>query len=252
MQSDFQASQIIWSADVSRDKIKHIISSNGLLKGTVFKLDRLFFENNSKNFIDFCQDAGYPVFADAKIVEIPSKSLEIAQTYLKHKPWMLNIMAGACSTGIFEDAEKNNLDALKRFADACQKAGTKSCAVTVLTSKSDELCREEFHGRSPLEQVLAYVEMLIRAGFTDVVCSPKEARAIREEFGDAIDINTPGIRLPKSDTHDQKRVTTPHQAFEAGATRIVVGRDLTGDGTNLKQKIGARYGRLIENIQMNR
>lgn len=244
----FTPDQIIWSADVSGDKIEETVTRQVLPEGTVFKLDRFFFENESKRFIDFCQDAGYPVFADAKIIEIPTKSLEIAKTYLKHKPWMLNIMAGACSTGIYEgDGE---LDALKRFADACHEVETKPCAVTVLTSKTEKLCSKEYRGRLPVEQVLTYVEMLIEAGFTDVVCSPLEAEAIRHEFESSINVNTPGVRLPDNKSDDQARVMTPRKAFEAGVNRIVVGRPITGDGT--VDNFGKNYAKIIENIQMDK
>lgn len=244
---DFTPDQIIWSADVPRSTIKSVIEVGALPKHTVIKLDRLFFEDNEKDFIDFCRAHEYNVFADAKIIEIPTKTLEIAKTYLSHSPWMLNVMAGACSTGICDSADENELDALKRFADLCLSKGTKPCGVTVLTSKTEALCGREFGGRLPLEQVLVYVEMLIAAGFTDVVCSPKEAQQIRQEFGNNISINTPGVRLPDSAGDDQARTDTPRGAFEAGVDRIVIGRPITGDGN--VEGISERYEKIIENIQ---
>lgn len=70
--------------------------------------------------------------------------------------------------------------------------------------------------------------MLLLAGFTDVVCSPLEAEAIRAEARfDNLQLNTPGVRLPGSSTHDQDRVATPAQAIANGVDRVVIGRDLT-------------------------
>lgn len=138
---DFRPEMIIWSADVPLKDIRKVIKAEALPKGTVIKLDRLFFETHPKSLISEFQDAGYPVFADAKIIEIPDKSIAIAETYLKYHPFMLNIMAGACSTGLLEHKEPKKIDALKRFADACLDAGTKSCVVTVLTSKSPDFVR---------------------------------------------------------------------------------------------------------------
>jgi len=162
------------------------------------------------------QDRGFKVFADAKIAEIPDKVLEIAKLHLVHRPWMLNVMAGICSTGIWAHEDRKKVDGLKRFADLCQITGTRPCAVTVLTSKSEDMVLDEFNGRMPEEQVLFYADLLLEAGFTDMVCSPREARLIRdnEEF-DALELNCPGIRLPGSGNDDQARVETPLAAIAA-------------------------------------
>ena len=226
---------IIWSADVSWDILKQVVDKVLLPRGTVFKLDRLFFEENDKEIITYCQDAGYHVFVDAKIIEIPDKVIKIANTYLKYKPWMLNVMAGACSTGLLEKKkEGDQIDALKRFADACAEVGTKSCAVTVLTSKKPCVIREEFR-RGHSEQVLTYVEMMHQAGLTDIVCSPQEAADIRNiaKYNE-LSINTPGVRMPGSSKDDQSRTATPLNALRNGADRLVIGRDMIrGDGDML-------------------
>lgn len=248
---------IIWSADVGTDDLKKVVDAKALPEGTVIKLDRKFFEevddgdvgwNNRKDWILYCQSKGYPVFADAKIIEIPDKSLGIAEIYLAFHPWMLNIMAGACSTGVYKDENLKKVDALKRFADACKEAGTKSCAVTVLTSKTDGLCRNEF-GESPLDQVMKYCDMMRLAGLTDVVCSPKEAKQIRRySLYDSLKINTPGVRLPKTDVRDQARVTTPAEALSNGADRLVIGSNLTDGDGDIVERIKRNYDRIMENI----
>lgn len=157
---------------------------------------------------------------------------------------MLNCMTGISSTGRWTDDDPKKVDGLKRFADACHQAGTRPCAVTVLTSKTDDMVAREFNGRTPIDQVLVYVEMLLEAGFTDVVCSPLEVPAIRAESRfDDLDLNTPGIRLPKSDMRDQARVNTPAAAIAAGATRLVIGSDLTnGDD------FAANFQRIADNL----
>ena len=48
-------------------------------------------------------------------------------------------------------------------------------------------------------------------------------------------IITPGIRLEGDSKHDQKRVMTPMQAFNNGATGIVIGRSITKG--NIKHNI---------------
>lgn len=156
---------------------------------------------------------------------------------------MLNVMANVLSTLDVSNEDVKKVDALKRFADLCREHGTLPCAVTVLTSKSEYAVGREFNGRSPIEQVLTYVEVLLDAGFTDVVCSPLEAAAIRSEPRfDSLSLNTPGIRLPGSSTDDQARVNTPAAAIAAGVNRLVIGRDLTnGD-------LDENFARIVANL----
>ena len=244
----FTPGTIIWSADVSKEEIESVIKNKALPEGTVIKLDRLFFENNSKDFIHFCENAGYPVFCDAKIIEIPVKAIAIAKTYLGYKPHMLNIMADACSNARWVNDEPTNLDCLRQFADLCHEAGTRSCVVTVLTSKSPRLVDQEF-GVDPLAQVIKYTRMAHHAGITDIVCSPNEVSEIRKYYDDFW-LDTPGVRLPDSEKDDQARVMTPKKALEAGATRLVIGRPLTGKAEDgpIVERIKRNYDKILENI----
>lgn len=243
----FTPDTIIWSADVKKDEIAAVINAHALPEGTIIKLDRLFFETANKSFIHFCENAGYPVFCDAKIIEIPVKALGIAETYLSYKPYMLNIMAGACNNACWVADEEKNLDCLKRFADLCHQAGTRSCVVTVLTSKLPKLVDQEF-GTDPLAQVIKYVRMAHHAGITDIVCSPAEVAEIRKFYGDEFYLNTPGVRLPDSSNDDQARVATPRAALEAGANRLVIGRDLTRGEGSIIERVERNYARILANI----
>ena len=50
---------------------------------------------------------------------------------------------------------------------------------------------------------------------------------LREILGPEAYIVTPGVRPAGSSLGDQSRVATPHQAFENGASHIVIGRPIT-------------------------
>ena len=116
---------------------------------------------------------------------------------------------------------------MNRFADACHEVGTRPCGVTVLTSKTQKVCLNEF-GAPPKRKVTEYMEILLDAGFTDAVCSPEEVRAIRQHAKfNGIDLHTPGVRLAGGDTQDQARVATPATVLADGGTTMVVGRPLT-------------------------
>lgn len=219
--------RIIWSADVP-DEDALMGNLDRMPELRIVKIDRLFLEGRDYSVFDRLNERGLLVFSDAKIIEIPSKVVAIAKKHLAHKPWMLNCMAGVESNDVLVHEDPDKIDGLKRFADACHAAGTRPCAVTVLTSKSGEVVEREFNGCSSIEQVLYYVEQLLDCGFTDVVCSPKEVPAIRAESRfDVLDLNTPGIRPTGSATGDQARADTPAAALAAGATRLVIGRPIT-------------------------
>lgn len=63
------------------------------------------------------------------------------------------------------------------------------------------------------------------AGADGVICSPREAQAIRALPGSRL-IVTPGVRPAGAALGDQKRVETPASAIAAGADHIVVGRPI--------------------------
>lgn len=220
---------VIWSADVSGDEavLWFLTQVPGLKK---VKLDRNYVERYGWGLFTELPRIGVDVFDDGKPGEVPTKLEEIARNHTGlvsgAAPWMSNCMAGSTSTR--EQIDPKTLDGLKRFANVCHAAGTRPCGVTVLTSKTEAVVADEFNGRTAVDQVLWYVGVLLQCGFTDVVCSPLEAAAIRAESAfDMLDLNTPGIRLAESDVRDQARTNTPYGAMKNGATRLVIGSDLT-------------------------
>lgn len=218
--------RVIWSADVP-DRATVEAKLNEMFRLNIIKLDRFFLEVNGLEVIELISSLGVKVFVDAKIIEIPSKMVLIAQNYLRFRPWMLNCMAGGFSTGIYKHENIEKIDGLKRFADTCHLVETRPCAVTVLTSKTPDVVGAEFNGRTNVDQVLFYVNILSQAGFTDIVCSPLEAAAIRtDKQFDHLEINTPGVRPRGTSTEDQARTDTPGGAIKAGATRVIMGRAL--------------------------
>ena len=66
-----------------------------------------------------------------------------------------------------------------------------------------------------------------------IVCSPHEIKIVKKFFKK--EIITPGIRFHGDLKGDQRRVTTPKQAFKDGATAIVMGRSLVKG--NIKKNI---------------
>ena len=71
-----------------------------------------------------------------------------------------------------------------------------------------------------------------KAKLDAIVCSAQEVKIVKKVFKK--EIITPGIRF-SSNTDDQKRVMTPREAFNAGATSLVIGRPITKG--NIKKNI---------------
>ena len=80
--------------------------------------------------------------------------------------------------------------------------------------------------------VLQQAKLATKAKLDAIVCSPHEIKIVKKVFNK--EIITPGIRLPGDFKGDQKRVMTPKQAFQNGATALVMGRSLT---VNIKKNI---------------
>lgn len=248
-----EGARIIWSADgMTLAEIIAILKDPNFPRDKVaIKLDRLFLTDDEKNprllyaIDEIQQDYGVPVFADTKIVEIPSKVLELTKIHLRHKPWMLNVMGNICNTGVASNEEGVEPDVLSEFAEMCLQAGTSPCVVTVLTSKSPSVIAMEYSGRMVDAQVAMYAELAAKCGVTDVVCSSLEIEFLRRGVSTKeLRLNVPGVRMPGSSKHDQKRVATPGRAIKLGADRLVIGRDLSqGEGT-----FAERLKRITDNI----
>lgn len=99
----------------------------------------------------------------------------------------------------------------------------KVVGVTVLTSIGESECHEIF-GETPEIKVYDFALTLVRCGAPAVVCSPREAKELRDLPLLRI---TPGIRPAWAETGDQKRVLSPGDAIRGGADILVVGRPIT-------------------------
>lgn len=106
-------------------------------------------------------------------------------------------------------------------------ASLRIIAVTVLTSLTDADLREDGHSRTVPDLVELRVRNAMAAGADGIVCSPLEVARVREIAGPGAILITPGVRSAGADAGDQKRVATPRQAIDSGATQVVVGREIT-------------------------
>ncbi len=106
--------------------------------------------------------------------------------------------------------------------------GTDLCllGVTVLTSMDDEDLKQAGYSLSAEALVHLRAKQARDAGMGGIVASALEAQAIRNIVGSAMSVVTPGIRPTGADHGDQKRVMTPSDALQAGASHLVIARPI--------------------------
>ena len=157
---------------------------------------------------------GKRVFLDLKLHDIPRTVGRAVSSCLRYGPDLLTVHAQG-STAMVEAA-----------AAAVRDAGSdaKILAVTLLTSLDAADLEKLGVARTVEEEVLALGRLAAGAGAHGLVCSPREAAALRAALGPAAVLVTPGVRPAGGDLGDQKRVATPGDAIRAGATHVVVGR----------------------------
>ena len=164
---------------------------------------------------------GFRVFLDLKFHDIPNTVAQACAAATRLGVWMLNVHASGGSA-MMEAAR----DAVSRTAAEAGLPRPLLIAVTVLTSLSASDLAEIGIAASPEEQVLRLARLAQAQGLDGVVCSAREAAALRRALGPAFTLVTPGIRPAGSAANDQARVTTPAEAIAAGADVLVIGRPI--------------------------
>jgi len=100
--------------------------------------------------------------------------------------------------------------------------------ITVLTSFSLEDFQSDLdRGNSIEEHVFRLAKLCFDAGLDGCVCSPLEAKMLRSRYKNNFELITPGIRLNIKNKDDQSRITTPNEAVNNGASKLVVGRSIS-------------------------
>jgi orotidine-5'-phosphate decarboxylase len=153
------------------------------------------------------------VFLDLKFYDIPET--------------VKRAVAQVARTGVRFLTVHSVASVMKAAADGRGKSPLKLLAVTVLTSFGPEDMEDLGHESSVSDLVEERARKAVRAGMDGIVCSPREARMVREVLGSQPLIVTPGVRSPGAAAGDQKRVATPAQAVRDGASYLVIGRQIT-------------------------
>ncbi len=157
-----------------------------------------------------------PVFADAKLHDIPSQ-VEAAAAQLGRvgARWVTAHVSGG----------QRMLEAAA--AGLARGAGRPAgiLGVSVLTSLDEAALAAVGITASPGKLVSRMAKVAARAGCEGLVCSPLELGVVSAVAPDLVKV-TPGIRVVEGGD-DQRRTATPEFALSRGADWLVVGRPIT-------------------------
>ena len=193
--------------------------------GCGIKLGLEFFSNNGPAGVvaisKACPDA--KIFLDMKYHDIPNTVAGALRGAAR-----LGVTYVNCHASGGAEMMKMGLDAL---ADESSKLGLPTpqfLAVSVLTSIDENALKSVGQIGEPSEQVVRLATLTKDSGLAGIVCSGQEIQLVRNALGKDFVLMVPGIRPAGSDVGDQKRVMTPKEALDAGATHLVIGRPITG------------------------
>tara|TARA_X000001036_G_scaffold319999_1_gene298503 strand:+ start:233 stop:919 length:687 start_codon:yes stop_codon:yes gene_type:complete len=205
--------------------IKNIINqskTNKLSVGYKFGLE-FFYSKNGRSFLSKIPKRN--IFLDLKIKDIPNTSAAAITSLkdLKNIEYLTVHISGG-------------YEMLKYIKKSIKKVNRKIkiLGVTILTSFDNKSIKEIGYTKTVSEIVKLQTKLARKAGLDGVVCSGHEIKKIKKICGN-MEIVTPGIRMTGDKIQDQKRVITPKEAFNNGATAIVMGRSITQG--NIKKNI---------------
>jgi orotidine-5'-phosphate decarboxylase len=181
------------------------------------KLGLEFFCAHGAHGVHEIAHCGLPIFLDLKFHDIPNTVAAAMQAIHVYEPAIVTVHASG-GRSMMEDAK------------AAAAAGTKVVAVTMLTSlDAGDLTSTGVNG-SAETQVMRLAELSQTAGLDGIVCSGQEVGMVKKAWKDGFFV-VPGLRPAgtKNDggTGDQKRVVTPRQARDNGASVLVIGRPIS-------------------------
>ena len=195
---------------------------NGYQIGYKFGLE-FFYSKEGRKFIEKLKVKN--LWLDTKIFDIPNTSFAAIKSLkdLKNISYITVHISGG-------------IEMLKAIKKATKKYNKKLkvLGVTILTSFTNSSIKKVGHTKSVNDLVKKQVLLARNAKLDGVVCSAHEIKTVKK-ISKRMEIITPGIRLEGDKLNDQKRVSSPKEAFSNGATSIVIGRSITKN--NIRKNI---------------
>lgn len=187
----------------------------------VYKIGFQLFLREGMDAVDAVHKAGFRVFLDLKLHDIPHTIYNATRQIVRSRVFMFNVHASGGREMMQAAAKAAALEADRMKIDPPLILG-----VTVLTSLDNAEASEVGFMGTTNEMVIHLAELARRSGLSGVVSSPEEAAVVRKMAGPGFTIVCPGVRPDDSQAGDHHRSASPQAAISAGADYIVVGRPI--------------------------
>ncbi|MXO46765.1 orotidine-5'-phosphate decarboxylase [Erythrobacter vulgaris] len=204
---------IFLALDVPRLRDAVALAENAKAHIGGVKLGLEFFNAHGAHGVHMLAQLGLPIFLDLKLHDIPNTVAGAMQAIHVLEPAIVTVHACG-GRAMMEDAK------------AAAGENTKVVAVTMLTSLDERDIQEMGISDSPSDHVLRLAELAHRAGLDGAVCSGHEIKSVHNQWKDGFFV-VPGLRPEGGASGDQKRVVTPRQARDDGASVLVIGRPIS-------------------------
>lgn len=200
-----------------------------------WKVGLELFVATGADILKYLKDENKRIFLDLKFHDIPNTVKSATKSALKHQVDLLTLHAVA------------GREALTSAKQVVQDSGDdrlKLLAISVLTSiNSHQLAVDLKIDLELSEYALNNALMAKECGIDGGVCSPQEAKKLKEVCGQDFILVCPGVRPTWSEKGDQQRIMTPKQALKEGADYLVIGRPITKADSPVEA-----WSRIVEEI----
>ncbi|MFN5026500.1 MAG: orotidine-5'-phosphate decarboxylase [Candidatus Fonsibacter sp.] len=205
-----------------------INATKNYIYGAKFGLE-FFCSKGGREAVKKFKNKNVKIFLDLKLKDIPNTVYKAVKSLRDISPDYLTIHASG-GLEMMKAAKKAQSETNKKM---------KILAVTILTSLTNKDLKQ-MGSNTPIQtQVQKLAQTARLAKIHGIVCSAHEITKVKK-VSKNFEIVVPGIRISNK-VQDQKRVMSPKQALKLGATRLVIGRDITKGNpkTNIKKVLNA-------------
>jgi orotidine-5'-phosphate decarboxylase len=177
------------------------------------KLGLEFFCAHGHHGVHEIASVGLPIFLDLKLHDIPNTVAGAMQAIHALNPAIVTVHASG-GRAMMEDAK------------AAAGEHCKVVAVTMLTSLDESDLDSTGVSGSAHDHVLRLADLAQAAGLDGIVCSGHEIGEVHRRWKKGFFV-VPGLRPAGTAVGDQKRVVTPREARDDGASVLVIGRPIS-------------------------
>ena len=181
------------------------------------KIGKELFTSCGPNFIDWAHKKNFKTFLDLKFHDIPTTVKKSCISAANLGVSIINIHALG--------GKEMMLSAKEGLLES--KSNALLIAVTILTSHDEASVIEIGLHKGLKNNIESLAIQAAECDLDGIVCSAEDIKAIKTILPKNFIYITPGIRLKRNQSNDQKRIMSPKMALKEGSDILVIGRSIT-------------------------